>query len=146
MEYYKLPISFTDFFQKKELSKCDSLKESIGANIELLLKTSFGECAFDESFGCSIWENDFENIFSPNQWRDKIAQSLRKSITDHEPRLTNVQVSTNINMDEVQFQNGNSVVSRLKRRIDVRVQGNIVATNEPFDGIQKLFISPIALD
>lgn len=147
MEYYKVPLSFTDFFKKKELSKCVSLKESIGCNIDLILQTSFGECAYDETYGCSIWENDFENIYSTNQWRDKLSQSLKRSIMQHEPRLANISVTANIIMDSiVKVPNGATVVNRLKRKVDVIVQGNIVKTNEPFYGSTNLYISPISLE
>lgn len=146
MEYYQIPFSALELFKNREFRKCEDLRRSIECNIELILRTSFGESTFDPTFGCSIWENDFDCMISPDQWNAKLAQSIKRSIQLHEPRLGNLVVTTNIIEDEVKQQYNNNLVSRMKRRIDVRVRGNMVLTNEEFDGVAKLYVSPISID
>ena len=58
--YYTLPIKFGELCKKKDLKSC-SIKESISQHLYLIITTSFGECLYDEEFGCSIWDNDYDN-------------------------------------------------------------------------------------
>ena len=61
-QFYNIPIKFSDLTEKKELAKI-GLGESISRLIHLIAITHFGECKFDDTFGCEIWEHDFENIW-----------------------------------------------------------------------------------
>jgi len=51
--YYKIPLDTFKIVKNKEIDNCD-LKESIVGFIHLITTSYFGECTFDESFGCSI--------------------------------------------------------------------------------------------
>jgi len=144
MEYYQLPLQLNDLLKKNELKKCD-LKLSIAQNIHLILTTHFGEYALDETYGCSVWENDFENIFSTNTWKEKISQSIKGTLSLHEQRLTNVQVKTEIGQEELTV-NEQSHLHSIKRRLEIRVTGNYILTNEPFSFYERLFISPLSFD
>lgn len=67
-QYYKIPLNLNRVVSRKEIDKC-SLAESVANMIHLIGVTYFGECKFDESFGCEIWEHDFENISNTQQYR-----------------------------------------------------------------------------
>ncbi len=146
MEYLQIPLSVTGLFKQKEFKKCAGIGESIGYHIQLILYTSWGESRVDPNFGCSIWEHDFENDFTNGEWQGKLEVSIRKSIQQHEPRLSNVIVSTQIVESEYKQQYNNSMISRIKKRIDVKVQGKIAAIGEDYRSSHQLYISPISMD
>ncbi len=146
MQYYKIPLSAVELFENRTLLKYNRIEESIADNIRLILTTAFGEYAFDATYGCSLWDGDFENISSDDRWKEKLSISIRKSIEQHEPRLTNVMVNTEIVQDEVKQQISNREINRIKRRVDVTVDARIALTDESFWGRQKLYVSPISLD
>ena len=142
MQFYSLPLLFTDLLKKNDLTKCRDIKESIGQNIHLILTTHFGEYKQDASFGCSIWDNDFENIVSINLWKEQVAKSVKLVLINHELRLTNIIVKTDISQQEIT----NSHIKKLKKKVEVVVEGNIAETNEPFYFKDSLFISPLSFD
>ncbi|MCC6599669.1 MAG: GPW/gp25 family protein [Crocinitomicaceae bacterium] len=143
--YYRFPLDMGAVIQKKDLAATD-LDKSIAQNIYLILTTEFGEYRYDESFGCSIWDHDFENIVSVHAWKDQIAQSVKLSVLKHEPRLSNVRVKVEIGQEEKALIS-KKTISRLKKCIDVTVSGNFVDTNQPFSPYtQRLYISPFSFD
>src|ERR1700677_3510421 len=101
MEYYKLPLKFNDLFKKKELPNCRDIGESISQHINLIITSRFGEYRFDRSFGSNIWEYDFENITTNDDWSEKISGSLKTIIEQHEPRLKNIFVHAEIMQEEI---------------------------------------------
>lgn len=137
-EYYNLPLKLGDIIQKKEHSKC-SLYESVARMIHLISITHFGECKHDETFGCEIWENDFEIITNSQLFKDQLKTSLLKTIKNHEPRLT--MVSVNIQMEQVEYRMNNR---RTKTRIELKVNGTLTKTNEPFSHLEHFFIGPLS--
>ncbi len=142
MQYYSLPLLFTDLLKKNDLTKCRDLKESICQNIHLILTSHFGEYKQDPTYGCSIWENDFENIVSINLWKEQVGKSVKLVLINHERRLTNITVKTDISQEEIT----NSHLKKLKKKVDVAVEANIAETNEPFYFKDSLFISPLSFD
>ena len=46
----------------------------------------------DPNYGCSIWENDFDNLTSNNKIREQIKQSLLRAVNQYETRIKNVKV------------------------------------------------------
>ncbi|MDZ4822258.1 MAG: GPW/gp25 family protein [Flavobacteriales bacterium] len=143
--YYRFPLNFSNLIQKKELATC-GLEKSIAQNIYLILTSQFGEFRYDETYGCSIWEHDFENIVSVHSWKDRIAQSIRLSLIRHEMRLLNPTVRIEIGQEE-KVMPGKEHISRIKKCIDITVSGTIAETNEPFTPYtQRLYISPFSFD
>jgi phage baseplate assembly protein W len=127
----------------KELPDCD-LETSIHKNLELIIMTRFGEHRGDTSFGCEIWDLDFELIISARLWEEKLRQSLLKSITSHENRLAGTEISVAIT-DMEKF----SVLkqfSEIKKRVDIIINGLIKKTGEPFAFHTNLFLSPLSVD
>jgi phage baseplate assembly protein W len=136
--YYALPIKPGDLIHKKEQPRI-SLTESISAWIHLLLVTHFGEFKDDESFGCQIWEHDFENINNSQKFKEEVQKSILHSITAHEPRLTDIRLDLQIEQVEVLLQN-----RRVKIRIGIRIRGTIMKTKEAFTHVESFFIGPLS--
>ena len=73
-KYYELPINFSSLMQKNnELAACD-LKKSIAQNIYLIITSRFRENRFDDSYGCELWDMDFELVHN---------ESLRRRNSEH---------------------------------------------------------------
>jgi len=138
--YYKLPLDTFRIVKNKEIESCD-LKQSIVGFIHLITTSYFGECTFDESFGCSIWNVDFDNLTSTNKLRNTISESLVDSIASQEKRLKRVTVDVNIQQEE--FSNRGSL-NRIKKRVDIRVHGVVSRTNEQFACIERFYIAPLS--
>jgi phage baseplate assembly protein W len=136
--YYSLPLKLGDIIHKKEQPKI-SLKDSIAAWIHLLLVTHFGEFKDDESFGCQIWEHDFENISNSQKFKEELQKSILQSITAYETRLTDIRLEIQIEQVEVLLQN-----RRIKIRIGIKIIGTIRKTNESFVHIESFFIGPLS--
>jgi phage baseplate assembly protein W len=136
--FYSLPLNLGDITRKKELPRV-SLKESISAWIHMLLVTHYGEFKDDESFGCQIWEHDFENISNSQKFKEEVQKSILQSISIHEPRLTNIRLEIQIEQVEVFVKN-----RRIKIRIGIRITATIKKTNESFMHIESFFIGPLS--
>ena len=137
-DYYSLPLQLNLISQKKEHPKC-SLAESVAEMLHLISITYFGECKYDESFGCEIWEHDFENIANTQTYREQLIHSMKHTIKKQEPRITNVRVDVQIEqIDYKLFQR------RIKSRITLKVLGTLVLTNESFTYNDQFFIGPLS--
>lgn len=137
-QYYKLPLNLGRLVAQKEIDKC-TLSESVTDMIHLIAITYFGECKHDESFGCEIWEHDFENISNTQQYREKLIRSIRQTIERQEKRLMNIQVD--IKLEQIDF---SMVQRRIKSRITLKVSGTLVATNESFFHTDQFFVGPLS--
>lgn len=138
VNYYKLPLQLKRISQKREHPKFN-LADSVAAMIHLIAITYFGECKHDETFGCEIWEHDFENIINSQSYRDELKVSIKNTIQQHEPRLTNIKVEVQIEQVE------NKIFKRrIKSRIQLQVKGTLVLTNEPFYHVDQFFIGPLS--
>jgi phage baseplate assembly protein W len=136
--YYKLPLQLNRISRKEEHPKCN-LADSVAAMVHLISVTYFGECKHDESFGCEIWEHDFENIVNTQTYRDQLKDSIKQTIQEQEPRLSNIWVDVQIEQIENKlFQR------RIKSRIQLKVEGTLTLTNEPFLHIDQFFIGPLS--
>ena len=141
--YYKIPLQISAALQGNELPACD-LNESITKNVELIITTRFGEHRSDPTFGCEIWDLDFELIVSAAKWEEKLRQSLLKSITTHENRLTNVEITVAIT--DIEKQNLFHRFTEIKKRVDIRLTGLIKKTGETFPFRMSMFLSPLSVD
>jgi phage baseplate assembly protein W len=141
--FYKIPLQLATALEGNELPTCD-LVQSISKNLELIIMTKFGEHRSDPSFGCEIWDLDFELIISENLWEEKLRQSLLRSITTHEHRLSNVQLSVAIS--EMEKFHLFKQFTEIKKRVDIKLTGTIHKTGEPFRFGTNLFLSPLSVD
>ena len=131
--YYDLPIRFDLLMQKnRELPTC-SLDKSIAQNIFLII-----------TYGCEIWETDFELINNVNTWKERVRKSIVQTITVHEVRLKNIDVDVDVNEEEIKIEAKNLVT--IKKRLAITIRAKTIKTGEPFSFSTKLFISPLSLD
>jgi phage baseplate assembly protein W len=138
--YYKTPISFKDLMEKKEIEKTN-LEHSIAQYINLVATSSYGECKFDESFGCKIWEMDFDLLSDQNTLKDRIREALIASIKKYEYRLDLGDVEVSITEAKTASYNNNM---RMKKKINVVVKGNVKKTNRPFNFFGYFFVGPLS--
>jgi phage baseplate assembly protein W len=137
-EYYKLPLRSGDLFRGKEMPKC-SLAESVAQMIHLIATTGFGECKYNPSFGCEIWELDFENVINSQLYREKLRKSIQNTIETHEPRIVNTKVD--IQMEQIDYMMFNR---KIKSRVRIKITGMLAKTNEPFTYTDQFFIGPLS--
>ncbi len=140
---YKVPLQLHAVMEGHALPAC-SLSQSIGQNLELIIMSRFGEHRSDPSFGCEIWDVDFELIVSATLWEEKLRPSLLNSVNSHEKRLSDVQV--NISIADIQKFNLFQRITEIKKRVDIYVTGTIRKTGEPFNFRTNLFLSPLTRD
>jgi len=138
--YYSLPLRLDKIINKKSNPLC-SLQESIAQNLYLLITSSFKELRFDHSYGCSIWEQDFE-IMTNIKWKDILSSSLEETIKIHEQRLKNARVK--IEIEEFKFTNKEAI--RIKKKLIIRIDGFVVKTNEKFEFMEQIYIAPFSLE
>ncbi|MEO8516481.1 MAG: GPW/gp25 family protein [Flavobacterium sp.] len=138
--YYKTPIDFKDLMAKKEMDKTN-LEHSIAQYINLVATTSFGECKFDELFGCKIWEMDFDLLWDQNTLKDKIKDALKKAIKKHEYRLDLTEIDVSITEAKAASYNNNM---RMKKKVSIVVNGNVKKTNRAFNFHGYFFVGPLS--
>jgi phage baseplate assembly protein W len=141
-QYYSLPLRLDDVIQGQHLTAC-SLEESIDQHIHLLITTSFGEIEYDKSFGCIVWETDFDNLTTVNKLRDEIKQSVAEIIQKYESRLEKVKVEVSIRQEELPVKiNGRHV----KKRIILQVAGMVKSTRRPYSFTDRFFAGPLSYE
>jgi len=138
-EYYSLPLVVERLMRQQEHPKC-TLQQSIDHNLHLLLTTAFGEFPADEEFGCSIWDNDFDNLTSAPKIKESIRQSILYSVTQHEKRLSKPRVELIIQQEELPEYKGRIV----KKRIEITIMGILNLTNEKFTYRDSFFMGPLS--
>jgi phage baseplate assembly protein W len=140
MEYLDLPIKFEDLKLKKDTRRVD-VKQSIHNMIHLITTTAYNEVSHDPEFGSEIWVHDFENIYNPHAFKEKLKKSLQNSIKNHEKRLVNVSIDFQVEQVEITTRVKNK---RIKTRIKLVVNGVIEKTNEAFGHQEMFFIGPLS--
>jgi len=137
--YYSLPINFDCLTSLGHHSTC-SLKQSIAQHIHLIATSYFGDCKFDESFGCAIWDFDFDNSMTELKLRDKLKKNIQTALTIHEPRLQNIDIS----VFTTQVSLSNTGAPRIKNRIDVSIKARLTKTNDLFEYYEFFFLGPLS--
>jgi phage baseplate assembly protein W len=140
--YYKIPLQLATALSGNELPMV-GLRQSITKNLELIITTRFGEHRHDPSFGCEIWNLDFEIIASESTWEEKLRQSLTRSIATHELRLSGIDIGVKIS--EVEKQKNVKLTTEIKKRVDISLKGTIHKTGESFSFTTNLFLSPLSV-
>lgn len=139
--YYALPIRLDEIIRRKAHPTC-SLPQSIAQNLYLILTTHFNESRFDETFGCSIWDEDFTTQ-SNSRWKEDIRQSVEASVLTHEKRLTQVRIRVDLVDQELQL---SRTSRRVKRQLTIWIDGVLARTNERFSFQRSLFLAPLSTD
>lgn len=140
---YRLPISMTALIGKKQLEPCDQ-KRSIAQNLHLILTTKYGEYKYDKHFGCALWDLEFENLTVNPSFRDALTSSIKECIEIYELRLTNISISLDFKIEELPPREGKFDRKRIKRKFEIKINGDLVTTNESFNFSHKLYLSPFS--
>lgn len=138
--YYALPLSFGRLCEKKDHEHC-TLKESISQHLYLIITTALGDCLYDETYGCSIWDSDFDNEINDSRLKAQIKSGLCLSIKNHENRLENLGIEVSFSQTLVSV--GENVTS-MKKKLDLVVTGTLVQTDEPFMFSGYFFMGPLS--
>ncbi len=138
--YLNIPFNFKDIKLKGSVDRID-VTRSIHNMIHLITTTEYYEVRHDPSFGCDIWQYDFENIYNPHSFKEELKKSIRNSIRNNEKRLVNVIVDLQIEQVEITTKVRNK---RIKTRIRLVVKGLIDQTNEPLIHNEMFFIGPLS--
>lgn len=144
-KHYRLPLKLKSFFEDSntQLSHC-TLLESIDQNIELLLTTCPGEHGFNADFGCKIWDMDFERVLSRSQWEESFISHIEEAVKENEKRLTDVQVK--IVMRDVQWEDGITQTTTIRKKVDVIILANIRETGQNCGFKYSLYMGPLSSD
>lgn len=138
--FYKTPLDFSKIFQKQELPK-SSIEDSIAQYLNIVATSSFGECKFDESFGCKFWETDFDLLVDYSILKNQIAQDLTDSIRTHETRLKLTEVVVQIREGSIESP---SASMRMKKKVFIQIKGFIIKTDRPFQFQGFFFLGPLS--
>lgn len=136
--FLQIPLNTEQITQQKVLDRCP-LNESVSRMIHLIVTTHFGENKNDSTFGNELWEYDFENIENIQSFKEKLADSLRETITRHEKRLSDVNV--NFAFEQVITTAFNR---RVKQKIEIIIEGILIKTNEEFIHREMFFMGPLS--
>ena len=139
--FYKLPLDFSAITRKEDLEKT-SLEHSIAQQIILLATTSFGECKFNETFGCIIWETDFDLLMNENTFKDIISKNLKQGIRLHERRIT-------VNEIKIKVSETRTTVNykiTIKKRVDIVLNAIVKSTNRSFDFNAFFYVGPLSFN
>ena len=137
--YYKIPLRLDTIIQKRQHEYC-SLEDSIAQNLDLIFSTYQGESAYDNEYGCSLWDEEF-NIKSNIRWKEDLCDSLKKAISKFESRLEMKEIKAS--MKEENELLGKERL-RIRKSLTIEIQGIIKKTNEPFAFRDRIFISPVS--
>ncbi len=141
--FLRLPLNCERVIEGDNLEQC-SLKDSIENHVKLILITKFGENRFNLSYGCEVWEFDFQRIASFNAWRDKIVVSVKESIKSNEKRLYEVMVKLVVEDEEAINSSKKTVVVRKRLRFDITAK--LKLTGSSINISPTLYISPFSVD
>lgn len=138
--YFKIPFDVGSLITNRSIDKC-SLEQSIAHNIHLINTSHFGEYSYDDSFGCCIWDVDFDNLSSTSKIKEIIRKSLLESLKNHEKRLTKIRVEVNVRQEELN-EIKNSII--IKKKVSLKIKGKIAKTNEDFAYNEFFYIGPLS--
>jgi len=141
--YYTIPLDTRVLKDKNMHPRCD-LKESIRMNIHLIIRTHLNEYRYDGSYGCLIWNKDYSTVTNVSNWKDELRDLISLSVEKNEPRLKAVDVRLHMEDAEITEQLKKQPL-KLKKKITIKISGNIKHLNEPFEHFEYLFFSPLSL-
>jgi phage baseplate assembly protein W len=138
--FLSLPLQLDIVSQRGLLSHC-TVQQSIAQHIHLILTTSLGELVSDESFGCGLWDADFDNLSGRSKLKDGLVKALDTAIRSHEPRVEFTRTDLQLHQEEL---SPAGTSRRIKNRLDITISGVMKGTNEPIVYRDHFFISPLS--
>lgn len=143
-KFYRQPYNFSLLLKGEDHPSC-ALKESIAQRLHLILITNLNECRYNPDFGNIIWEIDFENIPNITAWKDNMSRAIREAVVKFELRLTNIKATLDVKEEEI-VSKDKLLLKKIKKRVDIKITGNINLTNEQFYFQETLYVSPLWID
>lgn len=139
-DFYNIPFNFQDLLrQKRGEDLRTSLGDSIRQHISLILTTRYGDYRFDPSFGCKVWDVDFEVPSNLETWKDEIKLLLNEAIIKHEYRIQEIL------QFDVSVMQSNDRHKRIHQRLDIHLEMKVKGTNEQVTYNETLYFSPYSL-
>ena len=144
VRYYELPINFSTLMQpNKDLYTCE-LRSSIAQNINLIITSKYNEHRFDDTYGCEIWDMDFELILNESAWKDKVNKSVLQTVKKHELRLD--QIDSEISITEEEFVNKRTGFKGIRKKVMITITALVKETGQQFKFNSYLFLSPLSFE
>lgn len=139
---YKFPISGAALTQSQKLAKIYD-DRSVIDHIYLILTTSFGEYKYQYSYGCTLWQHDFDISKTESDWSNEMTTSLTKNIKDNEPRI-----SPSFRVDVKVIRQEADDIHDLRQLFSVKVSNLILLeTNEKLNDVEyDIVFSPISIE
>jgi hypothetical protein len=137
-DFLQIPINAELITRQKQLKRC-SLNESVSDLMHLIIITHFGENKQDVSFGNELWEHDFETIDNIQAFKERLSESLQKTIIQHEKRLADTKVDVGFEQVLTTVYN-----RRVRHRIQITIEGILRKTNENFIHQEVFFMGPLS--
>ena len=141
--YYSLPLPLSNLFMGQELPTCD-MRQSIDSNLNLLIMTRYKEHRGNQDFGCEIWDRDFELIANKGLWEEKLRQSLFRTVSQYETRLSNVEIVVTIS--QVEKNQLFKEIAEVKNKVELRITGIIKKTGQKHNFHTNLYLSPLSVE
>lgn len=139
---YSLHAPINNLLRKRAQPRVPTI-DAICEHINLLLSTRLGEYRYDPEMGCGIWSEDYANITNPTQWKSDAEQTIANLILTYEKRLQYARVYVDI--DEPADLDSDGRTIRVRRRITIRVSGNLPETGETMpEQTFIMYFSPVA--
>jgi hypothetical protein len=139
---YQFPLETTRIMNA-EKQPATGVKESVKAFIRVLLKTHLTEYRYDDTLGCYMWDQDFENIKSVCLWENELENQVSDLIRRNEVRLQ--QGRFRVTVEKNVAHNHLPVGQRLLHRINIRVHGRLPRTGEKFTQQEYIYFSPLTI-
>lgn len=137
--YYKIPLDFKNLTSGRETEKVN-IDESIAQFISVIITTVFGEYKYDEEFGTIIWDTDFNQLDNPNLLKEQIKNSIFEKIDQYEKRIR----ITNVQLVVVEDTLRSDIKIRVKKRLDVLINGIVKQTNQPYYFRSSYYMAPFS--
>ena len=74
-----------------------------------------------------------------------MVRSVIDTLAESEKRLNNINVAIDITQEET-GRNGEVKIKAIRKRLDIKVTGNLQRTNEVFVFSEPVYVSPISFD
>lgn len=118
-----------------------SLGASIAQFLHLLVHTRPGELRSAVSFGCAVWDIEFDNAANLARWEETLVTSLLAAIQEHEPRLHEATVKISLTKPE-----SGSSANRIaaQQQANIVVTGVLAFTGEAFRYSTQLYLGQFA--
>ncbi len=144
-QYFKLPLSLDSIFDEDggKLITCNEI-ESIDQNIELIITTCPGEHKFNKSFGCRIWDMDFERVVLRKKWEEDFTTYISEAVERFEPRIKNADVA--IQVMEVTKEDNITKTTAIKKKVIVQIKGILTSSGQYCGFKYKLFLGPLSTE